>query len=233
MTYTCPNGHASTTSDYCDQCGAKIEGAAAPSPEPTTGAPAEAAPAAAPASSGVAGEPCPVCSTPRAGNDRFCESCGYDFESGTGGAAPAAATTAPTGTPAEAAMWDVVASADREYFERVAAEGVTFPPHCPDRSFAVAGPQVRIGRRSPSRGIAPEIDLSGAPEDPAISHLHALLLRQDDGSYAVVDPGSTNGTTVNNGTDPIEVNVAVPVKDGDRIHLGAWTTLTVRARKTS
>jgi hypothetical protein len=130
---------------------------------------------------------------------------------------------------AEPAAWEVVATADRDYFERVAPEGVTFPPHCPDRSFAVVGPQVRIGRRSPSRGVAPEIDLSGAPEDPAISHLHALLLRQADGTYSVVDPGSTNGTTLNSGADPIEVNVAVPVKDGDRIHIGAWTTLTLHA----
>jgi pSer/pThr/pTyr-binding forkhead associated (FHA) protein len=78
--------------------------------------------------------------------------------------------------------------------------------------------------------VAPEIDLSGAPEDPAISHLHALLLRQPDGSYAVVDPGSTNGTTVNDGKEAITVNDAVPLKDGDRIHLGAWTTLTVHSR---
>jgi hypothetical protein len=138
-----------------------------------------------------------------------------------------AAATPAGGAGTEPVVWEVVASADHDYFTRVAPEGVTFPPHCPDRSFAVSGAQVRIGRRSPSRGVAPEIDLSGAPEDPAISHLHALLLRQADGSYALVDPGSTNGTTVNGGPDPIEVNVAVPVKDGDRIHIGAWTTLTL------
>jgi pSer/pThr/pTyr-binding forkhead associated (FHA) protein len=124
----------------------------------------------------------------------------------------------------------VVASADRDYFEHMAPDGVTFPPHCPDRAFSVAGAQVRIGRRSSSRGIAPEIDLSGAPEDPAISHLHAMLLRQDDGSYVLVDPGSTNGTTLNDDLTPIAVNVPVPVADGDRIHVGAWTTLTLRAR---
>jgi FHA domain len=140
--------------------------------------------------------------------------------------APAPPGGAAAGEPV---AWEVVASADHDYFTRVAPEGVTFPPHCPDRSFAVSGVQVRIGRRSPSRGVAPEIDLSGAPEDPAISHLHALLLRQADGSYALVDPGSTNGTTVNAAPDPIEVNVAVPVKDGDRIHIGAWTTLTLRS----
>jgi predicted component of type VI protein secretion system len=234
MTVTCSNGHQSATTDYCDQCGAKIEGAAAapaaaePAAAPVAAAapPSSAAPTSAAPSSVSTAQPCPVCATPRAGDDRFCEGCGFDFESGTGGSIPAA-----TATPAaEAALWEVVASADREYFDRMAPEGVSFPPHCPDRTFGVAGEQVRIGRRSPSRGVAPEIDLSGAPEDPAISHLHALLLRQPDGSYAVVDPGSTNGTTVNDGKEAITVNEAVPLKDGDRIHLGAWTTLTVHSR---
>jgi pSer/pThr/pTyr-binding forkhead associated (FHA) protein len=57
-----------------------------------------------------------------------------------------------------------------------------------------------------------------------------MLLRQDDGSYVLVDPGSTNGTTLNDDLTPIAVNVPVPVADGDRIHVGAWTTLTLRAR---
>jgi hypothetical protein len=240
MTVTCINGHQSATTDYCDQCGAKIEGAAsaapAAAPAPAAAEPAGVAAASsagatssAGASSSAGAQPCPVCATPRAGDDRFCEGCGFDFESGTGGSVPASATTTSGGATAEPALWEVVASADREYFDRMAPEGVTFPPHCPDRTFGVSGEQVRIGRRSPSRGVAPEIDLSGAPEDPAISHLHALLLRQGDGSYALVDPGSTNGTTVNGGKDPIAVNEAVPLKDGDRIHLGAWTTLTLKA----
>jgi pSer/pThr/pTyr-binding forkhead associated (FHA) protein len=40
-----------------------------------------------------------------------------------------------------------------------------------------------------------------------------------------VDPGSTNGTTVNGSADPIPVNVEVPLRDGDRIHIGVWTTI--------
>jgi pSer/pThr/pTyr-binding forkhead associated (FHA) protein len=89
-------------------------------------------------------------------------------------------------------------------------------------------PEVNIGRRSPSRGIAPEIDLSGAPQDPAISHLHAILVRQDDDSYSLVDPGSINGTTLNDNPAPIAPNTPIPLADGDRIHLGAWTTITLR-----
>jgi len=45
----------------------------------------------------------------------------------------------------------------------------------------------------------------------------------------VVDLGSANGTYVNDSATAIEPNLPVPVKDGDRVHLGAWSTLTLRA----
>ncbi len=73
----------------------------------------------------------------------------------------------------------------------------------------------------------PEIDLGAPPEDPGVSHLHAVLLAQPDGTWNLVDPGSTNGTTVNGGSEPIPVNVPKPMADGDRIHVGAWTTITL------
>ena len=160
----------------------------------------------------VPAEPCPDCQTPRAGSDKFCEGCGYNFATGESAASRAPAHSAP-GT---AGAWEALVEADREYFERVAAEEIVFPSHCPPRRY------------SPTRGTRPQIDLSGAPEDPAISHLHALLLRQDDGSYALVDPGSSNGTTLNDDPTPIAPDTPVPLADGDRIHLGAWTTMTVR-----
>ena len=65
--------------------------------------------------------------------------------------------------------------------------------------------------------------------DPGVSHLHAMLAAQSDGSWAVVDLGSSNGTYINGSTDPIKPHVPVTVADGDRIHLGAWTTLTLHA----
>jgi len=63
-----------------------------------------------------------------------------------------------------------------------------------------------------------------------VSHLHAILLREDDGSYALLDPGSSNGTTINDDPTPVTTNARVPLRVGDRIHLGAWTTLTIRRR---
>jgi pSer/pThr/pTyr-binding forkhead associated (FHA) protein len=47
----------------------------------------------------------------------------------------------------------------------------------------------------------------------------------------VQDLGSTNGTTINDGADPIDADAPVPLGDGDRIHLGAWTTITLRAQR--
>ncbi|MFG3053652.1 FHA domain-containing protein [Kitasatospora sp. NPDC048239] len=130
--------------------------------------------------------------------------------------------------------WIAVVSADRDYFTDMMARsgpeaaGLFFPPYCPERRIPITGRgQLRIGRRSQHRGTVPEIDLSVAPEDPGASHQHALLAEQADGSWVLVDQDSTNGTTVNGGAEPITPHTAIPLNDGDRIHVGAWTTITL------
>ncbi|WP_224284855.1 FHA domain-containing protein, partial [Streptomyces sp. LS1784] len=130
--------------------------------------------------------------------------------------------------------WIAVVSADRDYFTEMMARsgpeaaGLFFPPYCPERRIPLTGRgQLRIGRRSQHRGTVPEIDLSVPPEDPGASHQHAMLAEQADGSWVLVDQDSTNGTTMNGGAEPIAPHTAVPLNDGDRIHIGAWTTITV------
>jgi pSer/pThr/pTyr-binding forkhead associated (FHA) protein len=138
----------------------------------------------------------------------------------------------PQRTPANAG-WVLVVDADVDYHARMQAqaepdaEPISFPPFVPPRRFALSGTRVLIGRRSRSRGIEPEIDLSGPPSDSAVSHAHALLLAGPDGSWAVVDLESANGTYVNDGVDPIPPNAPCQLLDGDRIHVGAWTTITL------
>jgi len=133
--------------------------------------------------------------------------------------------------PYPQATWTAVVGPDRAYYEQVQAvtgpEGaaVAFPSYCAERRFQLVGNQMRIGRRSVSRGLSPEIDLTGPPADPGISRLHAVLIAMGDGGWAVIDPGSANGTLVNG--SEIGVGDQVTLRDGDRINLGAWTAITV------
>ena len=143
-------------------------------------------------------------------------------------------SSAPPAAPPSAyapAVWTAVVSSDRDYYESVRAasgpegESVPFPAYCAERRFRLSGSQMRIGRRSVSRGLDPEIDLTGPPADPGISRLHAVLIAGQDGTWSVLDPGSANGTLVN-GTE-IPTGDPVPLHDGDRINVGAWTAITV------
>jgi hypothetical protein len=207
MTAVCPNGHVSADLEWCDQCGARMVVAVGP----TVVLPAVEEMDTSPA---VLRAPCPSCGAPRSGDDRYCEGCGHDF------------LTAP-----ETVVWEALASADRAQFDRLAPSGLSFPAGSGERRFMLTEAAMRIGRsRGGSASSAPEIDLAGEPEDPGISRLHAVLERQADGSYAVRDLGSTNGTTVNDSGSAVGTDVAVPLGDGDRIRLGAWTTITLRKR---
>lgn len=144
-------------------------------------------------------------------------------------AAPSSNGRAGRGT-----AWIAVVGADREYFTAMMnrsgpeAAALYFPAFSPEVQLPLIGNQITIGRRRQSTGAAPDIDLSRSPEDPGVSHQHAVLVQQPDGNWAVVDQDSTNGTTVNLGEDPIRPYTPVPLDEGDRIHVGAWTTITLR-----
>ncbi|MFF3747742.1 FHA domain-containing protein [Streptomyces kronopolitis] len=148
------------------------------------------------------------------------------------GQGPAAPPQGPQ--PVVGTGWVVAIAPDREYFMAMMgrsgpeAAGLNLPAYSPEQVLPLANGQIAIGRRRNSTGEAPDIDLGSTPEDPGVSHQHALLVQQQDGSWAVVDQNSTNGTTINLAEDPIQPYVPVPLHEGDRVHVGAWTTLTVR-----
>jgi hypothetical protein len=249
---TCPSGHESASDDYCDVCGTLIGAAVltpfvqAPGstqgPVPGGGTPAEGG--------------CPRCGVPRVGQFcESCgfDFAAVGPDAAAGARPPTPQTAPPEQTPpspltapsplvppaapaappasANAADWTVVVTADRAYYDSVQDAGgpdaaaIGFPAYCPERRFRLAGTEVRVGRRSESRGIHPEIDLTGPPADPGVSRLHVVLVGAPDGTWSVVDPGSANGTLVNG--DEIAAGEAVRLREGDVIHLGAWTALTV------
>jgi hypothetical protein len=150
-----------------------------------------------------------------------------DFE-----ALPSARSTSTT-QPAVPALttWTIVVGTDRTYYDSMRAKSaisgppVTFPDDTNERRFSLAGKQMRIGRRSVTRDLEPEIDLAEPPTDPGISRLHAVLIAASDGTWAVLDPGSANGTLLNG--REIATGDLITLHDGDRINLGAWTVITV------
>jgi serine/threonine protein kinase len=146
----------------------------------------------------------------------------------------ASAPSPPSASPSSSAApgtWTAVVAADRVYYDSVQAvndqdaASIVFPAFAPERRFPLSGAEVRIGRRSVSRHSEPEIDLTGPPTDPGVSRLHAVLIAGPDQNWSVVDAGSDNGIVVN-GRD-VPAGEAVPLRDGDRIHLGAWTVITI------
>ncbi|CAL9481958.1 hypothetical protein SUDANB95_03037 [Actinosynnema sp. ALI-1.44] len=251
---TCPSGHTSATDDYCDVCGTAI---ADPPSAPVTPPASESEETCAACGAPRVGRFCEECghdslspppepahpgsahpgsAHPGSAGAGWVQAGSPDssypretLDAGAGGRAPGPATSAN----APAVRWHVTVEADRAHFDRVVEDGgpdataLDFPSFCPPRRFDLVGPQVTIGRRSRSRGIFPTVDLVGPPEDPGVSHSHALLVPTGDG-WSVVDLGSTNGTTVNDEPNPLRPNTPRPLADGDRIHVGAWTTITLR-----
>ncbi|AGL18554.1 FHA domain-containing protein [Actinoplanes sp. N902-109] len=205
-TYACPKGHDSSTDDFCDTCGARM----------TTAGPSHTAASPAHTAAGPAAV-CPHCGAPRAGSGRFCEDCGFDHQTGK-----VPVLTQPVPVPA---TWTATVAADRGYFDANGIEGVDFPATPGSRTVTLQPPQVRIGRASASQGTTPDIDLRD--DDPGVSHNHALLTLSVDGSWLLSDLGSTNGTYVNDEQKPLTAGQSRSLAPGDRVHVGAWTTITL------
>lgn len=225
----CPHGHESVRGDSCDVCGAPLGGNRAADPGRRTvgkhrrpgpdgvgllpDQPMGSFPATAPgASEAPESLFAPVSRPP-------------DI--------PATPSVRPT-TPMPAftrATWTVLISPDRLYYDRIRASGAlpqsvgSFPAPPLERRVPLVGKQVRIGRRSASRDFEPEIDLAEPPADRGVSRLHAILIAAPDGTWSLMDSGSANGTVLNG--SEVTTGAMVPVREGDRINLGAWTAITV------
>jgi ribosomal protein L40E len=242
MSAVCPNGHTSQAEDFCDTCGAKID--LENQPEPTAPEPAaEPAEASAPSAAAAPDQQiCPNCSAPNTPDALFCEACGYDFTTGAlprgaspkgsengSGSGDGAAATVGSIAPAIPLEWVAEVWVDPDWYAVQEADEPMPSPGLP----AVVGLKNRsllIGRVSPSRNIHPDIDCT---TDTGVSRRHAQLTT-DGQRWFVEDLGSSNGTFVGPASgplpeDPIAVGPRTELDDDDRIYVGAWTRIVVRA----
>jgi hypothetical protein len=205
---TCPAGHESSTADYCDTCGVPIE--AEPGAEAGESG-AAAAPDEAPAAAPEAPDGCPSCGEPVAG--RFCESCGYDVE---------------TGAPAAPRPVTLLLGADRAHWERMVGEGEpAFPAAVPALTLELTGDRAVLGRIRSGATVDVDLALTGGAADPAVSHRQCVFVR-DGAAWAVTDLDSANGTWINDADQPLAAGERHVLAGGDRILMGAWTCLTVQ-----
>jgi hypothetical protein len=207
-------------------------GAPEPAAEPAPGG-TPAAPEQAPAEAHT----CPNCGTDNVEGALFCEACGYDFTTGAmprgavGTPATGEAAGAPaTGAPAPPAFeWVAEIWVDPDWYRTQEAEDP-----CPSPGLPTIVPlrhrSVLLGRVSISKNTHPEIELSS---DPGVSRRHAQLTT-DGTRWFVEDLGSSNGTFVGPASGPLPER-AIPVgpktelSDDDRLYVGAWTRVVVRA----
>ena len=246
---TCPAGHQTNHTDFCDVCGLPVAAGASP---------ASPAPAPVPAASVVA---CPNCSTPNVADALFCEACGYDFTTGTlpapvtptwptlpqpepvaespaspeaeaeteldAPASPSSAEAVPAQLQPPAVDWIAELWIDPDWY---AAQGSTDP--MPSAGLPDIVPLVKeknlVGRVSQSRGIFPDVDCE---LDSGVSRRHAMLTT-DGNRWWIEDLNSANGTFVGPAAGPLP-GMPIPqgrveLSPGQRIYVGAWTRIVIR-----
>jgi hypothetical protein len=84
--------------------------------------------------------------------------------------------------------------------------------------FSLPVTEIRVGRRDPTRGHSPELDLTpDGGQMEGVSRIHALIY-QTNGSLVIEDMASVNGTYLNG----LRLMPCLPygLKAGDTLHLG-------------
>jgi ribosomal protein L32 len=238
----------------CGECGTELvllpdpPAVAPPTPAPT---PADSAPHALP-------PPCPDCGERVAPDlNGLCPVCGYDGQGGIHARAPAepgAAPAEPVSAPAEPASAppEVPLPGDRARARwRTQGDGAA-PAGSVEGlrhglALQVEGGQtvffegamreivplevdeLLIGRRDPTRGHYPDLDLSHlAPLDPHISRRHARVLRRQ-GQWWVEDLCRNDATFLNDRAHVLN-GEAAPLAAGDRVLISDAVALRVVGR---
>lgn len=231
MSRTCPAGHVSEATDYCDTCGIALG-----APDDTGKLPVvPAADVPAPPDAAT----CPGCGTANPPNALFCESCGYDFTTGalprpadppaSAPGPPAVVEPVPTNSsPPPAGQWVAETWIDPDWYAEQQSTDPLPSPGLPTVT-PLRHTSILVGRASRSRGISPDLDLSS---DTGISRRHAQLTT-DGQRWFVEDLGSSNGTYVGGAlgvlpTTPVPTGRKTEVRPDERVYVGAWTRIVIR-----
>jgi FHA domain len=228
MTYDCPKGHASTESDFCSDCGTKIGGTK------IAGSPADLL--SPPIASSLGLEACPDCTTPHDPLDgKFCEICGYNFETRQSSSVEIPPIEIPPLDPAFSSFPDPSelgltlpeTQPTKTWTLRIEIDPTLAAPESPPAidQAPITLPLTKltnlIGRHNTAKAIVPDIPLDF---DDAVSSRHALLTIQPDGQLILRDIGSSNGTMIDNGE--VKSMQDYPILNGGSFTLGHWTRIT-------
>lgn len=251
MDYKCPKGHISTDPDYCSECGAKIGPPAAASTlnskvaaNPQSPQPEEICP------------DCGTPRTPNARFCEVCRHDFLGCTNGTtenkaavsqnasaiqppqavqnaetqppiSEAPPVSTGSVPDAVPKDEIIigekLNIVISVDKNRYAQN-SDVSNIKPDSADRVFPLDLDENLVGRRSVTKNIYPEIEIN----DPGVSHRQLKFIKQPDGTFAVLELGSANGTEYNGAQ--LEPGIAVPIKAGDVFAIGLWTVFKVVAR---
>jgi uncharacterized Zn finger protein (UPF0148 family) len=255
MAYVCPKGHQSTDSDYCSECGALIGQSKISKVEPIQNSPSNK-PTGSQDICPDCGTPrvgdarfCEVCrhdfqnnktgvaeaivasQQPEKPAEKIQQAPAQNnsVETNTAVDSHKAATVAQASKPVikESILitekLNVVISVDRDKASSSVVDS-EIKPDAVERVFPLDLDENLVGRRSTGKGIYPEIEIN----DPGVSRRHLKFIKQADGSFAVLELGSANGTEFNG--VQLEPGVQTTVKDGDEFILGIWTTLKIVSR---
>jgi len=173
-------------------------------------------------------ESCPKCKADRDDpSTPFCGVCGYNFVTRQGGDVvpqtatapqPVVKTTEATPAPAQPACTASHIEIEVTFDE----SNVEAPKGIPPRKFSLYDEESLIGRRSSS--IPHTVGLEG---DDYVSRRHLLIILQPAGFYVARLFDNTNGGMLNG--KEMTPGVEVPLVEGDKIAVGAFTIIKVNA----
>jgi hypothetical protein len=199
-------------SQYCDECGALLEGGASRPRRPITG-PTENGDGALvmrAADAETSGDSSPQ---PRS----------------SGAPLVAADNGHSEGSQVKAASASASASSSSSSIRSASAAEAAFPsgPHAKlvihrgrsaGKEFPMNDDEIHIGRWDADGGIFPDVDLDADDPEAKVSRRHARITRRGE-QYFVEDLGSTNGTFINRGRRLLPGD-RQPLRDGDEVIVG-------------